>query len=236
MQRRTYRWIAVFGLMLFCATTSWGEDRYSGLVILVQGKATLKRAGKTSPLKKDMLVVEGDWIETQAASRVGLQLSSGISTQIGPKTKIQILTLSKDKQNRKIQMQLQHGSLASKAKADGRLEMKVETPTLVAAVRGTEFLVDARGSENTVAVNEGEVAVSSETNQVKETTVAAGQKIIATAEGVRKEILDRHDKERFRMLQSMESMKKAQFEAYTDQLRRNEALRQHMKQNMLPPN
>ena len=44
-----------------------------------------------------------------------------------------------------------------------------------------------------------------------------------------------YDKQKFRVLQELESLKKKQFESFTDQVRRNEAMREHMKKSILNP-
>lgn len=210
------------------------EESFSGLIIRSTGKAQIERAGKVSKAKRNALVHAGDILITGKKSSMGLQLADGVHCQIGPGSRVDVKELFRRKNLRIVYLKIEKGEIISKA--DGKneaIQFKIEAPTAVAAVRGTEFLVMTDGDEeSTVGVNEGEVLV--ETAGGANEAVKAGEKIVTDAENHKRSILESFETEKFRILKTLDAMKQAQFDAYTEQIRRNEAVREHMQNQTLP--
>ncbi|MCB1173632.1 MAG: FecR domain-containing protein [Leptospiraceae bacterium] len=235
------------GLVLLAITTVLSaplsaQETFSALVIQSQGIAKVQRDGKELPAKKDMLISSGDVIITKAGAQVGLQFAGGISCSIGPDSEVKVEKLLRENEKRQITLGIKKGSLINRARvSEGQaLDMQVNGTTLIAAVRGTEFAVESNGdSESSIAVNEGSVVVNGTNdakNGIKDVTLKAGEKIRASFDEAKQAIMDARDKARFEILEKLESMKKAQFEAFTEQVRKNEALREQMRNRILNPN
>lgn len=227
--------LSIFIFVLMCGQLA-GAEKFTGVVILKKGIVYLERSGQKMKAKKNMLVKPGDTIITGKKSLAGLQLAGGITTNIGSNAKILIKDLLKDGKNRHIKLQVAKGSLMSRVKPGKEtVNMEVSSPTLIAAVRGTEFSVESdKEDEATIMVNEGEIKVNSaQGDKIKDETLKAGEKITADFKEAKKGILDEYEKNKFRMLDTLDKLKKSQLEAFMDQQRRNEELREQMKNQNL---
>ncbi|MEK6794666.1 MAG: FecR family protein [Spirochaetota bacterium] len=117
---------------------------------------------KKSPAKNGMAVAVGLLIRTAALAKAELALADGSLITIGEKSAIVLnrnLIGTKGKNNTSFGV-LMGGMKLKVNKLTGSDEMKVQTPTAVAAVRGTDFEVSLASDGSTmVAVNEGKVNV-----------------------------------------------------------------------------
>ncbi|MCB1175235.1 MAG: FecR domain-containing protein [Leptospiraceae bacterium] len=113
----------------------------------------------------DGLVGQGDIIETKSSSSVDLQYDTGMSMRLGPGSKltIQKSNLKEQGGSPDVHVKLDQGRLLTRSEKLGAdANVLVQTPTMVASVRGTEFLV--KPDEEAVLVDEGSVAVSNTTS------------------------------------------------------------------------
>lgn len=134
-------------------------------VVFVSGQnANIVNASGTVKAKKGALVSQNDRIITGAKSIVDLLLPNRIVVRVDQNTTVEMRTLTTSAdgaQNDKLY--LQRGLVFAKvAKLGIHSSFAIQTPTVVAGVRGTEFMTssDDKGGGK-VAVTEGRVAVQS---------------------------------------------------------------------------
>jgi hypothetical protein len=127
-------------------------------VSIVEGTATVQAAGVASeqPLAKGAALQRGDVVRTGPDARVQISMSSGSTLRVGPSSTLEI----RDAEPVHFSARLSLGSLWARVhKLLQGDSFEVETENAVAAVRGTEYLVDAApaGGQDRVRVYEGTV-------------------------------------------------------------------------------
>jgi hypothetical protein len=158
------------------------------VVDTVSGKAEVLRDGTGAPaaLEAGRLVHAGDIIRTGADGLVELRWArwaGGLRIKIGPNTKFTVkrAVRNRTKETEESVLRLDEGTVWVRLRKalTGKSKFEVETPTAVAAVRGTIFqvTVDAKGDTH-VSVWEGTVSVKptkgGEINVVEGTALSAG--------------------------------------------------------------
>ncbi len=168
-QVRIWAGVALIALCVAGFIPLIGQDGKAVVVRLI-GSARVESGGKWSALARNSVVNDSDTIETGAQSQVVIQYK-GIEVRLGANTKLKVESLIDDKKPAKLKL-LSGFSWAS-VKDQGKRGLSIQSPTTVAAVRGTKFALasDAKGSVSCVC--EGKVATSpGENKEVSE--VAAG--------------------------------------------------------------
>ncbi len=222
------------------------------LVLDVRGDARVLDVPDDAPgraLKKNSTVPAGAEIRTGPRSAATLQLSPTLICRLGANTVVRLEALKGD-----ARLRLAQGSVGAQAQPNTGTRMQIVTPTVIAGVRGTEFIVEtaaenapaapglpdlatgdaqAPGGESQVLVNEGVVAVSAASgagaadSQPREVT--AGNKIVSDGETLRLSILEEFERQKFEIFEEFGKLKKQNYEAYLEQVRRNEELREEME-------
>lgn len=165
--------IFVFGVMClvlwpFMSIPVYGteEDNFSATLTDYDGEVLIQKPGEEAwlPVEKDMPLEQRDRIRTGSFAFVEILIDDGSLVTVEQNSEITLSELSADVGTKKIESTifLAFGRLISNVARfmhrDSRYS--VQTPTMVAGVRGTEFVVEATDSEKTdVGVFEGEVAV-----------------------------------------------------------------------------
>jgi len=183
--------------------------RSAGLVVQVSGKVFFVRGQKEVAVKNKDMVTEEDTLRTDKNGRLTVQFSSGLICQAAGNTTLEIKRLLKVSRGKSIRLSVR-GNLAIKADADFA-DLTIETPTAVAAVRGTELIVEGGDQESSVMVGTGNVEVSNAAGKHR-TSVKAGTKAICTDEAVRTQILDRYEKQKFAIMERFASFREEQLE------------------------
>jgi tetratricopeptide (TPR) repeat protein len=107
-----------------------------------------------------MDVNEGDRIKTGSDGRIELSLQDGSRLNMGNNTEMEITRFLVDKDKRNGTIFVVRGKLrAAIAKFLGRTDMRVKTPTAVAGIKGTDFIVMNEGKANVFFGQEGSVDV-----------------------------------------------------------------------------
>lgn len=174
-------------------------------VVSVAGGASWIGASGTVDLaaevrrNRNLILNTNDIIQTAAGGRVMLAIP-GARIALGNGARIRIGDLAANGGASSGTIHLMAGSVAVEADS-GQTQLKVSGPTAVAAVRGTQFIVETEGNAaqsaaadapTQVLVGEGSVSVSARNGQ--EFTVQAGQKIICDVQAARQQILEEHDR------------------------------------------
>jgi hypothetical protein len=154
LRRRTnmnLRWARVAVLALLTAVTlpAAAADA-AGVVKRVQGAVTLQRAGQTLPVTAGTAVQVGDRLVTGGDGSVGLTMADDSQLTAGPASTLVISQFRFDSTTHDGNMLVEllkgtlhfvSGLIAKQAPQN----VNVQTRNALMGVRGTEFIVDARG-------------------------------------------------------------------------------------------
>jgi hypothetical protein len=147
---------------------------FSATLIDFEGEVLIQKGGENLwlPVEKDMPLEQGDHLKTGARGFAEILVDDGSQIRLGENSEITFSELSADSQTKSItaSVYLWFGRMLCNITrfAHARSKFELQTPTVVAGVRGTDFAVevlDAKQSE--VGVFDGEVAVAGLDRQKK---------------------------------------------------------------------
>ncbi len=152
------KYLAFFLLFLFILNISWAqtqEKRFATLTFL-KGKVFVKRAGSEifTPAKLNMALFSGDRIWVQDNSYAIITFSDKSTLKLSANTQLDIVELSKEEDKEKSIFKLWLGKIWATVeriiKPGERVE--IQTPTAVAGVRGTSWVMSV-GEDGSTTVN-----------------------------------------------------------------------------------
>lgn len=153
----------------------------------ISGHVDVQRGGRGDfrPLSRDSLVKTNDVVRAANDGSAEFRWPDGMRMMVTPGTQLAIKKVSFNSAQRadSSEFKLDSGKIfvrIVKNLASGS-KFEVETPTAVAAVRGTIFSVEVRDGKTQVAVYKGEVKVSSAAKNDKKTQVIAPGQIALSA-------------------------------------------------------
>ena len=171
--------LIAFLAVIFYAGCKSESGRIEGTVNFISGDANIVLKGKKTQARIGDAVSESTIIETGAMSQIDV-LFEGKLVSIGESTSVEFRKLARDAEakSEKYVLFMERGSVFSKLvfrlfKDD---EYQVKTPTVVASVRGTEFLVTEGGGKATVSCSEGTIDVKKADGTGDVLTLRAGEK------------------------------------------------------------
>ena len=174
------RHIVLFLLTLLAMPISLNAMPWGWLVQKSSGKANYQTAQlPLSPLRKGQVVNRGDTVRTGANGKV-LLVRNAESVFIGPYSIATIASLATP--GMRTTVLLHKGQVDLTVRTKTRPHFSVETPYLVAVVKGTKFKVTASPSRSEVTVSEGRVRVKS-LRTGKFVDVDAGQRAVVDRSG-----------------------------------------------------
>ncbi len=195
--RRRLVWLLAAVMLLSPGSSASAEKPAvppkASVVFRVSGVLT-KKSRKGKKVKRILLpafvqtaLKPGDEVRTHARSRAEVRLGDGVLVRLKENTIFKIVRLKSSKDAFHVSLRLLGGKILLKvAKSLGQgFRVKVRTPTAVATVRGTMFIVDAQASKTEIKVLEGIVhadAVSAAARGAEKSAgrdVGAGQEIAA---------------------------------------------------------
>jgi hypothetical protein len=145
---------------LLVALSASAAEVVVGSVLTVRGEVFAESAGNTQPLAANDPVHRGDTIVSKAG-KAKIALEEGTVVSVGENTRVQIVDFERSRVDPKTRLGLLSGALrliVQKVSAGGRFE--VETETAIAAVRGTDWVIETAPEQTSVALVDGAVAVS----------------------------------------------------------------------------
>jgi hypothetical protein len=190
---KRYFLIVILALILACGKKA--PPLQGAMVTRIQGDVTLKKAdGNPAMLRvedlytKAGLLLPGMTLTTAKGAQVDLQFSSGAKMRLGQCTQARLdsayLVLNGEQ---KIALSLKSGSLLNKVeRLNPQSSYIITTPTALAGVRGTEFMIEeGRGCDSaeggsTIRVAQGSVQVESARGQ---TVLQTGEKASVSTDG-----------------------------------------------------
>ncbi|MCR9141579.1 MAG: FecR family protein [bacterium] len=248
----------VFLLSVGCVLAMFASPLLAGsesraLVLAVRGDVQASGASLQAArnLKQNSTVPAGVEIRTGAKSSATLQLSPTLLCRIGANSVVRLEALSGAAGTTRLQ--LASGSVGAEVQPNSGTKMEVVTPTAIAGVRGTQFIVEtdaplppqAGGESNpaagtgdatsdatqksTVFVSEGTVAVGTPGEESATRDVEAGNKIVSDGETLKLSILEKFEEQKFAIFEAFGDLKKKNFESFMEQVRRNEELKEQME-------
>lgn len=166
--------LAVFALLF--STASFAEELVplDAKLEIISGQVKLTRVGsnKTDVINESCDLYAGDLLETLIDSKATLAYADGTNMRIKERTLIEVQPMS---------IRVFKGKTWYKFTKRGT-EFRIETPSLVAGIRGTEFEVAVTSRKKTsVSVVEGAVAVRG--NNAGDALLTEGLAAFADAEG-----------------------------------------------------
>ncbi|HDQ25139.1 MAG TPA: hypothetical protein ENN43_00130 [bacterium] len=160
--------IIILALLAPLSQAAGADDDYSIAYINdFSGDCEIKRKGeRTGEALRDIFIplYEGDTVITEAGSTMEIVFDDATVLKLDPYSRLVIRNLKRDKKNTSTVLELIKGRVMGVIKKlTDKEEFAVRTKLAMAAVKGTELLVEtgARGDDDKVAVFKGKVEVSS---------------------------------------------------------------------------
>jgi len=147
----------------------------AGEVLALFGQCVVETGGRTNLLKLGDAVNVGDTVEVAAGAKLKLRMNDGsvIAVASGGRLTIADYRIGEGGQSRDAVLSLGAGLLRAVVPAlTGPPHFEVDTATSVAAVRSTDWFIEAKAGSTQVGVLEGRVSLKS---------VATGQEIVIPA-------------------------------------------------------
>lgn len=133
----------MFAGALFFSIQAYAQN-HVGLFSVVKGTVTIESGGKKSTAKVDDKVFPGDILVTAADSRAKLTMVDRTALNLSENSKLKIESFPTKGEKKGVLLNLSHGKLRNEVKNtyDDKNKYEVKTPTAVAGVRGTDFVVN----------------------------------------------------------------------------------------------
>jgi len=166
---------AILLAMLLCpdAAPAQTQEKWIARAVSVQGTVEARRAGATAwqPVKLNDTYAPGDTIRVRERSRADLAMLDQSMLRLNADTEI---TLEAVKEERRGVVNLLRG--AAHFFSRGPRSLEVQTPFMVAGIRGTEFFVSVEPDRTLLTIFEGTVLAE---NQAGNLTLTGGQSALA---------------------------------------------------------
>ena len=158
--------IILAACLLLSGNTFAAESEITGCVYSRSGLVEMAEGNDWRPLTGPEEIKRGTILRTGPDGSAELLLSDGSFISVGKNAEITAEELLLEAGSRKFSFSLLRGKvlwLAARAKKAAEAKFEVRTPSLVCAVRGTDFAVEVSSSGEAVAgLFEGEVEVSAD--------------------------------------------------------------------------
>lgn len=143
----------IFVLIALSSFSAYAQQEF-GIFMTVKGTVFVESGGSKTPAKVNAKVFPGSTIETGPGSRAKIQMSDRSLVHVSPDSKLKISTFTKEGATQKVELGLNQGKIRNEVKGSYGKENKfeVKTPTAVAGVRGTTFVVAHSLATNTTEV------------------------------------------------------------------------------------
>lgn len=130
----------------------------AGLLSQVFGQVRLTRGAETAPAQAGAQLQANDAIETGPASGCEIVLHTGARLRLGPGARLQTLS---DASKNASRLQLDRGAVSAEiARLSAGSDFSLRTPTTIAAVRGTRFLMRESSAGTLTALFDGKLLVA----------------------------------------------------------------------------
>ncbi|TAL31033.1 MAG: hypothetical protein EPN93_18595 [Spirochaetes bacterium] len=212
---RAFSLLTVLSMMNVVQCSKSREAR--AVTTLVTGQVSVTYDGrKPIALNVGDEVRRGAVVTTEAMSSATIQLNEVGIVRIAENSRLELKSIIAE--NGATELKLESGAIFSRVLKRPGTEYRVQTPTLVASVRGTEFMVTSDWSRGGVFVREGTVAVSTPVDKTeKPVTVkkraavgSDGRAVVVPQVRVEELILEKHALQPY--IENIETKKPAEIE------------------------
>lgn len=192
---------------------------------LVIGDCFYERQGKTLKAKPKTIFLQSDRLFTKKG-KMDVQLGPDAVVHLSPYTSLLLKDLTEKGVDSIIQIDLQTGRTFTKIvkKLRPNSQFSIKSPSAVAAVRGTEFVISEDPEDDPkhedadiptgVFVNEGEVAVNQITDsneQSEPVVVSKYEQVLTKSNDLQKTLLDNFMKRKMEIFKVLDVMKEKQY-------------------------
>jgi tetratricopeptide (TPR) repeat protein len=164
------RWvlfIVISVLLLMCPVLSNSAEQGAGKISDLRGSVSFREKDNIpyKTARKGIVLNKGCWIKTGADGWAVLALNDGSKLNLANNTELEITEFVIGKNRKDGVFSMTQGKLrASVVRLAGEnVDYKVKSPTAVAGVKGTEFMMMAQGFANVFFGNEGTAEISGDT-------------------------------------------------------------------------
>lgn len=161
----------VGGMLIFWTGAAFASDVIVGSVLAVRGAVFWDTGGGQQPLTANTPVHLGDVI-VSTTGKAKIALDDGTIISVGENSRLRVAEYDSTSNNFRTRVSLIAGVLrllVAKVTAAGKFE--VESETAIAAVRGTDWVIEETLEQTSVALVSGVVAVSNRDGQAQTTVV-----------------------------------------------------------------
>lgn len=138
------KWLCGLAFTVLCSVTAHAQQ-ISGIMMVVKGDIKVMSAGKTEAAKVGKKVSSGDTIIAGADSRAKIVMTDKNVINVSPDSKIVIEKYENDGKDKKnVELNVVYGKVRASVeqKYDGeKNKFNIKTPSAVAGVRGTDFIM-----------------------------------------------------------------------------------------------
>jgi len=189
----------------------------------VTGECYYERDGKSEFAKTKTIFFKDDRLFTKKG-KMDVQIGPNAVLHLAPYTTVKLSEISEAEKKSNIRLELESGrgyTKFAKKMTPGSL-YQIRSPTLVAGVRGTEFILSAgdipeeAGAEDAdipggVFVNHGQVAVARVESENDEQQLAPGEQITGVDNQLVKGVMEDFLKKKMKLFKQLNCMKEAQY-------------------------
>lgn len=154
---------------------SYSEGAVGGKINEIAGSVSYREKNNIpyQTAKKGIMVEKGYWVKTGADGWAVLLMSDGSKLTLSNNTELEITDFVIDKDKKDGLFSITHGKLRAFVVrlAGEKVDYRIKSPTAVAGIKGTEFMMMTQGLANVFFGNEGVTEVSGDTAATKPLSV-----------------------------------------------------------------
>ncbi len=183
-----YNKTILFFLFIFCITIQGSERKCWIKNIVGEVKIQRKKSPKWIKARPNMVLKEKDAIRTFVESEVVLEISDGSQIKLEENTTLELSSYTiSGKGAEETALKVMSGNLMANVKklVNSKSKFEFETPTAVAAIRGTSVGFEVEKTKTNIVVYEGKVYVApkgskkgAELKSNQKTTIVKGQETV----------------------------------------------------------
>lgn len=230
--------------MVFVATTATVAQQNSkellAAAISVSGECFFERDGQTQPARVKTIFFKNDRLFTKKG-KMDVQVGPSAVVHLAPYSSIRLSEIAELDRKTNIVVDLESGTGYTKftKKLDSGSQYKIKSKTMVAAVRGTEFILSAGDSSpeahedsdipQGVYVNSGVVAVSPTERENEATELNPGEQITNVDNALVKGVMEDFIKKKMKLFKQLNTMREEQYRILEREKNRQLELLQKVK-------
>lgn len=219
--KRNLIYISTIHLLIVGFFVIFGGNAYASpdsntraIVVMATNGAFVEIRGERMVAREGVILQAGDRAITELGGRMDLMLTGGVIVRLGTgkgPVSLRVEDLKAGDEVETSKVFLENGEVGVRVNSEERKQnVYITTPTAVANVRGTGFLISAKKDETELLVQEGVVNMSIGT---VEKTVKAGQACYARFGKLKMEMMEMHQKHRIRIIESIPRPDRKRFES-----------------------